>query len=127
MPFGFSAILIQIELLRDIHMNVKPLFKKSNESSAEYVKRVKQRYYRHLRKILPSLREQYRLESLVGPQNCWEQLTEYQIALLKDIGLAPHHTLLDIGCGPLAGGLNIIRYLEKNSYVGIDIASRTAS
>lgn len=101
-------------------MEIKPLFKRSNESSAEYVKRVKSRYYHRLRKILPSLKEQHRLESLVGPKNCWDQLIAYQIALLKDIGLESHHTLLDIGCGPLAGGIGFIEYLDAGNYVGID-------
>ena len=102
-------------------MKLMPLIKRSNESTVDYARRLKERYYHSLRKVVPYLREQYRLELLVGPTNCWDQLMAYQIALLKDVGLEPHHKLLDVGCGPLAGGLNFIKYLEVGNYVGVDL------
>jgi len=37
------------------------------------------------------------------------------------MGLKASHTLLDIGCGPLQGGIKLIEYLEPNHYVGIDL------
>ena len=52
----------------------------------------------------------------------WEIGSKGQIELLRRYGLKPHHTLLDVGCGSLRGGLNAIRYLEKGNYTGIDIS-----
>lgn len=46
---------------------------------------------------------------------------EFQIAFLKDMGLNPNQTLLDIGCGTLRGGIPIIEYLDESSYFGIDV------
>jgi len=34
--------------------------------------------------------------------------------------MQPHDTLLDIGCGPLQGGVAFIRYLAPSSYYGVD-------
>jgi SAM-dependent methyltransferase len=39
---------------------------------------------------------------------------------LRRHGLLPHHTLLDIGCGALRGGLDLIRYLDRGHYWGTD-------
>ena len=100
-------------------MDIRNLLRRPNESGADYFRRLR---YGCLRRVVPSLREQFRLESLTGPRNCWDQLTAYQIAILKDIGLKPNHTLLDIGCGPISGGLNVISYLDKGNYVGVDIS-----
>ncbi len=77
--------------------------------------------YAVLRRVHPRYREQYRLESLVGPRNCWQELQQYQFNLLTQLGLKPHHTLLDIGCGPLTVGLKLISYLECGNYVGLDV------
>ena len=52
----------------------------------------------------------------------WELGGEGQIALLKRYGLKPNHTVLDIGCGSLRGGLNIIKYLDTGNYIGVDIS-----
>lgn len=74
-----------------------------------------------LRAFIPGLREHHRLEKMVGPLGFWKQLQRYHLQLLQTNGLLPHHTLLDIGCGPLQGGLAFIRYLKPGSYTGIDI------
>lgn len=74
-----------------------------------------------LRRIIPSLSERFKLESLVGPTGCWNELQAYQLECLKSAGLQPNHSLLDIGCGPLSGGLSLIEYLDTGGYVGIDI------
>ena len=74
-----------------------------------------------LRRIHPRYRAIYRLESLVGPLNCWEELQQYQFNILCRLGLLPHHTLLDIGCGPLTVGLKLIPYLDAGNYVGLDV------
>jgi SAM-dependent methyltransferase len=94
------------------------LIPNENESFPAYFCRLKLGV---LRRILPSLRERFILESLVGPIGCWEQLQNYQLECLKTVGLRPHHSLLDIGCGPLSGGLRLIEYLDIGSYIGIDI------
>jgi SAM-dependent methyltransferase len=57
---------------------------------------------------------------MVGPVGYWDRLQQYQFDFLKRMGLEPHHTLLDIGCGPLQGGLPLIDYLEPGRYCGID-------
>jgi cyclopropane fatty-acyl-phospholipid synthase-like methyltransferase len=44
----------------------------------------------------------------------------FQIHFLKQVGLQPHHYLLDIGCGTLRGGVPIIEYLEKGHYFGVE-------
>jgi SAM-dependent methyltransferase len=37
-----------------------------------------------------------------------------------DRGLEPHHYLLDVGCGPLRGGIRFIRYLDPGHYYGVE-------
>lgn len=76
--------------------------------------------YGILRRVHPRYREQYRLETLVGPRNVWDQLVQYQFNLLTGLGLKPEHSLLDIGCGPLTVGLRVIPYLNRGNYVGVD-------
>jgi len=71
--------------------------------------------------VWPAARERHRLESLVGPAGYWDRLQMYQIGFLRRMGLKPDHSLLDIGCGPLQGGLAFIRYLRPTRYVGIDL------
>ena len=74
-----------------------------------------------LRAYMPGLREHHRLEAMVGPLGFWSELQRYQIQLLRANGLQPEHTLLDIGCGPLQGGVAFIKYLKPNGYTGIDL------
>lgn len=74
-----------------------------------------------LRTYVPWLREKHRLEAMVGPLGYWNALQSYQLNALRSNGLERHHTLLDIGCGPLQGGVVFIGYLEKGNYYGIDI------
>ena len=73
-----------------------------------------------LRIFVPWLRERHRLELMVGPLGYWNELQSYQLNVLKANGLQPQHKLLDIGCGPLQGGIAFIKYLEKGNYFGID-------
>lgn len=75
-----------------------------------------------LRAFIPGMRDHHRFEAMVGPLGFWHQLQRYQLQLLQANGLKPQHTLLDIGCGPLQGGIAFIKYLEPNAYTGIDIA-----
>ena len=74
-----------------------------------------------LRAYIPGLRDHHRFEAMVGPLGCWSELQRYQLKLLCMNGLQPQHTLLDIGCGPLQGGIAFIKYLGKNGYAGIDL------
>jgi SAM-dependent methyltransferase len=67
------------------------------------------------------MRKQHKLDLLVGPIGCWKKLQEYQLNFLCRMGLKPHHSLLDVGCGPLQGGIAYIKYLDPGNYVGIDI------
>lgn len=45
-----------------------------------------------------------------------------QFEFLKQNGLNPNNTLLDIGCGSLRGGEYFIEYLNESNYTGIDIS-----
>jgi SAM-dependent methyltransferase len=56
----------------------------------------------------------------IGNVRLWDELGRLQFDYLVDRGLAPHHYLLDVGCGPLRGGVHFIRYLEPGHYYGVD-------
>jgi len=73
-----------------------------------------------IRLLIPGLRERHRLEVMVGPRGYWNELQAYQLNTLQKNGLKPSHSLLDIGCGPLQGGIAFIQYLETSNYVGVD-------
>ncbi len=93
--------------------------KSENETWNLYFSRLR---YAVLRRVHPRYREQYRLESLVGPRNVWSELAQYQFNILTSHGLKPEHTLLDIGCGPLTVGMKLIPYLNRSgNYVGVDL------
>ena len=74
-----------------------------------------------LRAFVPGLRERHELEAMVGPLGFWPELQRYQMHVLDRMGLKPAHSLIDIGCGPLQGGIPLIRYLDANRYTGIDV------
>lgn len=57
---------------------------------------------------------------LVGPADKWDVLRKFQIHFLKSNGLKPEHTLVDIGCGVLRGGIPLIDYLDEGNYYGIE-------
>ena len=59
--------------------------------------------------------------ALVGPAGAWEQKRRYQVAFLCRMGLQPCHTLLDLGCGTLRGGIPLIDYLDHGHYVGVEV------
>jgi SAM-dependent methyltransferase len=81
---------------------------------------VRRRLY-GVRSIIPGLRERHRLEKMVGPLGFWTALQRYHLELLTRNGLKHNHRLLDVGCGPLLGGIKFIEYLDPNNYVGYDI------
>lgn len=100
------------------------LFPRDGESLAQYAKRLQ---YAIHRRISKTVRQRHYLDNLVGPIGYWEPLQAYQFEFLKTMGLKPHHSLLDIGCGPLQGGIKLIEYLECNHYTGIDLRPKTVT
>jgi SAM-dependent methyltransferase len=58
---------------------------------------------------------------MVGPPGVWKESQAFQLDFLRTMGLTPEHTVLDIGCGPLRGGIVLIEYLDPEKYVGFDV------
>jgi SAM-dependent methyltransferase len=56
----------------------------------------------------------------IGYVEEWDVHGPRQLEYLTEQGLQPQHTFLDIGCGPLRGGVHFIRYLEAGRYFGVD-------
>ena len=50
----------------------------------------------------------------------WEHGGNAQLKFLKQQGLRPHHTFLDVGCGSLRAGRKLVDYLEPGHYYGVD-------
>ena len=79
---------------------------------------------RPLKKVVPH--RYYRLfdpdwhRRSIGNAPRWEELGRLQFEYLLNAGLEPPHYFLDVGCGPLRGGLHYIRYLEPGHYFGVD-------
>jgi|1186.fasta_scaffold194247_2 SAM-dependent methyltransferase len=57
---------------------------------------------------------------LAGPMNLWKMKREFQIDFLRQAGLRPDQTLLDVGCATLRGGIPLIDYLDEGGYTGIE-------
>jgi hypothetical protein len=74
---------------------------------------------RRLRKLLAGPKA--RRHDMVGPGHLWREARDLQIAFLTEEGLEPGHTLLDVGCGTLRGGVAFIGYLEPGRYWGVDV------
>ena len=58
---------------------------------------------------------------LAGPRDLWIMKRRWQIEFLLSQGLKESDTLLDLGCGPLRGGIPIIEYLDVGNYHGLDL------
>lgn len=86
------------------------------------LRKLRRRLY-GVRSLVPGLRRRHQLEAMVGPLGYWKQLQRYQFQAVTRLGLRPHHFFLDIGCGPLQGGISFIRHLEPGRYVGLDQSS----
>jgi SAM-dependent methyltransferase len=54
----------------------------------------------------------------------WEEIGHLQFSFLRDEGLAPSNSMLDIGCGTLRGGRHFIRYLNEGRYTGIEMSEK---
>lgn len=68
-------------------------------------------------------REKHQLEDSMGFRGMLDEHRRFQFEFLKSRGLKPTNSFLEIGCGPLTGGLPIIDYLKDGAYVGVDIRS----
>jgi hypothetical protein len=51
----------------------------------------------------------------------WDLMGKLQFDFLREHGLLPRHTLMDIGCGCLRGGVKYLDYLDNNRYYGLDV------
>jgi SAM-dependent methyltransferase len=56
----------------------------------------------------------------IGYVEEWDVHGPRQLEFLQEQGLQPEHYLLDIGCGPLRGGVHLIGYLDAGNYYGVD-------
>ena len=56
----------------------------------------------------------------IGYVEEWDVHGRRQLEYLQEQGLRPEHYFLDVGCGPLRGGVHFIDYLEHGHYYGID-------
>ncbi len=61
-----------------------------------------------------------RRHARVGRPELWAMKRKFQIDFLRSAGLQPHHTLLDLGCGTLRGGIPVIAYLQPGHYYGVE-------
>jgi SAM-dependent methyltransferase len=84
------------------------------------LRRMRRRLF-DLRAYVPGLRFLHLNEKMIGPVGYWNELQRYQFNVLRINGLKPWHALLDLGCGPLQGGIAFIRYLDESRYTGVDI------
>jgi cyclopropane fatty-acyl-phospholipid synthase-like methyltransferase len=50
----------------------------------------------------------------------WNDLADWQLDALRQLGLQPQHRLLDIGCGAMRLGLVAAAYLDDGNYYGVD-------
>ena len=60
--------------------------------------------------------------SAVGPS--WEKIGKLQFDYLIELGMKPHHRMLDVGCGTLRGGRHAIEYLDSGNYTGMDLSPK---
>ena len=58
--------------------------------------------------------------AFVGRQSNYDRIGAMQFALMVQLGLRQHHSLLDIGCGSLRGGRLFIPYLLPGNYCGVE-------
>lgn len=73
-----------------------------------------------MNKLKKLIHGSYYNRSLVGPAELWEMKRAFQVDFLRSVGLEPHHTLLDLDCGNLRGGIPLIQYLEPGHYAGVE-------
>lgn len=60
-----------------------------------------------------------------GPET-FDAISQWHFGLLKKhIGIAPHHNVLEIGCGIGRDAIPLSEYLTEGQYIGIDITRRS--
>jgi SAM-dependent methyltransferase len=69
--------------------------------------------------------EQVGFKGAIGEPGQWEEYGELQKNFLLEMGLKPHHQLLDFGCGPGRLARKIVPLLNAGAYTGIDISPKT--
>jgi hypothetical protein len=111
-------------VIRSLKRNAVALKRSPKETRQDHYSRLmfelRRRTNQLIARINPFDQVQYRLERMVGPAGVWPQLQQYQFNALKSHGLLPHHSLIDIGCGPITVGLALISYLDRGNYFGVD-------
>jgi SAM-dependent methyltransferase len=60
-------------------------------------------------------------------RNNWDSHGELQRDFLLNMGLQPHHRLLDLGCGAGRLARKIVPHLEVGNYHGVDISAEALS
>ncbi len=90
-------------------------------TTARHPSRVWRRFEPGIRGMLGD--QEFKRHALIGPGKLWEAKRKWQIAFLRDHGLTPSDTFLDVGCGTLRGGIPIIEMLDRGHYTGIEIRS----
>lgn len=76
--------------------------------------------YRKLRLGAREIRGEAYKRHLGGGAAQWQRRGEFQLALLRHLGLRASSEVLDVGCGPLRGGLPIIGFVGARHYRGVD-------
>lgn len=51
----------------------------------------------------------------------WDEMGLLQMRWLTNVGMRPHHKLLDVGCGSLRLGVRAVDYLDAGNYFGTDL------
>ena len=77
-------------------------------------------YFRNLELSEEDIESGSYRDYLYGTEEAWRGHGAFQLHFLKTMGMRPAHTLLDVGCGPLRGGVHAIAYLEAGHYCGVD-------
>lgn len=112
-------------VLRSLKRNAVALRKSAHETRQDYRSRLmfelRRRSNQLIARLNPFDQDQFRLERLAGPGGIWSHLEQYQLNALTRLGLKPHHSVLDVGCGPLTVGLALMTYLDRGNYVGLDL------
>jgi SAM-dependent methyltransferase len=76
--------------------------------------------YRKLRLSPRQIRRGLHRDELGGGAAQWQRRGAFQLALLQHLGLRADSRVLDVGCGPLRGGLPLIGFVGGARYRGVD-------
>lgn len=81
--------------------------------------------------FMPAYRARTDARVLEDPQaaigGMWQEIGRLQFEYLRNDGLRPDQSMLDIGCGTLRGGRHFISWLNSGNYTGLDISSNALS